>query len=69
MLRRGRRTAGLAVPYLIRVENKLLAAEDIIATKHNSERIMVFSETIESIQRLKEMLQNQGLNPCLLTAN
>ena len=46
-----------------------LAAVDIIATKHPSERIMVFTETIESIEKLKEMLQNKGIKSCLLTAN
>jgi SNF2 family DNA or RNA helicase len=47
-------------------KNKLLAAVDIIATKHASERIMVFSETIESIQKLKEMLQNKGIKSMLI---
>jgi superfamily II DNA/RNA helicase len=47
-------------------KNKLLAAVDIIATKHPSERIMVFSETIESIQKLKEMLQNKGIKSMLI---
>jgi superfamily II DNA or RNA helicase len=71
MLRRGGRTAGLARTWFANVKerkklincakNKLLAAEDIIATKHPSERIMVFSETIESIEKLKEMLQNIGI--------
>jgi SNF2 family DNA or RNA helicase len=47
-------------------KNKLLAAVDIIATKHASERIRVFSETIESIQKLKEMLQNKGIKSMLI---
>ena len=47
-------------------KNKLLAAADIIATKHTSERIMVFSETIESIEKLKEMLQNKGIKSMLI---
>ena len=47
-------------------KNKLVAAVDIIATKHPSERIMVFSETIESIERLKEMLQNKGIKSMLI---
>jgi superfamily II DNA or RNA helicase len=43
-------------------ENKLLAAVDII-TKHPFERIMVFSETIESIRKLQEiLLKNNGIN-------
>ena len=47
-------------------KNKLVAAVDIIATKHPSERIMLFSETIESIQRLKEMLQIKGIKSMLI---
>jgi len=76
MLRRGWRTAGLAKTWFVNVKerknlincvkNKLLAAVDIISTKHTSERIMVFSETIESIQRLKEMLQNKGIKSMLI---
>jgi superfamily II DNA or RNA helicase len=76
MLRRGGRTAGLAKTWFANVKerknlincakNKLLAAVDIIATKHPSERIMVFSETIESIQKLKEMLQDKGIKSMLI---
>jgi superfamily II DNA or RNA helicase len=76
LLRRGGRTAGLARTWFANVKerknlincakNKLLAAVDIIATKHPSERIMVFSETIESIQKLKEMLQNKGIKSMLI---
>ena len=44
-------------------ENKLLAAVDII-TRHPYARIMVFSETIESIwEELQEiLLKNNGIN-------
>ena len=76
MLRRGGRSAELARSWFANVKerknlincakNKLLAAVDIIATKHPSERIMVFSETIESIQKLKEMLQNKGIKSMLI---
>jgi len=76
MLRRGGRTAGLARAWFANVKerkklinyakNKLLAAEDIIATKHPSERIMIFNETIESIGKLKEMLQNKGIRSMLI---
>jgi superfamily II DNA or RNA helicase len=37
--------------------NKIYAAVELIAAKHPVERIMVFSETIESIRKLKEMLE------------
>jgi superfamily II DNA or RNA helicase len=77
LLRRGGgRTAGLARAWFANVKerknlincakNKLSAAVDIIATKHPSERIMVFSETIESIQKLKEMLQNKGIESMMI---
>jgi superfamily II DNA or RNA helicase len=43
-------------------ENKLSMACDIIS-KHPYERIMVFSETIDSIQKLREMLlKKKGIN-------
>jgi superfamily II DNA or RNA helicase len=38
-------------------QNKISAAVELIATRHPSERIMVFSETIESIKKLKETLE------------
>jgi len=76
LLRRGGRTAGLARAWFANVKerknlincakNKLSAAVDIIATKHPSERILVFSETIESIQMLKEKLQNKGIKSMLI---
>jgi superfamily II DNA or RNA helicase len=77
LLRRGGgRTAGLAKAWFANVKerknlincakNKLLAAENIIATKHPSERIMVFSETIESIQKLKENLACRGIESMVI---
>jgi superfamily II DNA or RNA helicase len=40
-------------------QNKLSAATDLIATKHPSERIMIFSETIESMKKLKDILEKE----------
>jgi superfamily II DNA or RNA helicase len=40
-------------------QNKIRAAVELIATRHPSERIMVFSETIESIRKLKEALERE----------
>lgn len=40
-------------------QNKISAAVELIATRHPSERIMVFSETIESITKLKETLESE----------
>ncbi len=76
LLKRGGHSAGLARAWFANVkkrkhlincaENKLVAAVDVLATKHRYERVMVFSETIESIQKLKEMLQNKGVNSMLI---
>lgn len=40
-------------------ENKISAAVELISMKHPSERIMVFSETIESIKKLKKTLEDE----------
>lgn len=76
LLKRGGHSAGLARAWFANVkrrknlvncaENKLLAATDLVITKHPSERIMVFSETIESIQKLKEILQNKGIKSMII---
>ncbi len=68
-LRRRGRSASLARAWFANVKerknlincanNKLLAALDLIAAKHPSERIMVFSETIESIRLLKGAVGRQ----------
>jgi superfamily II DNA or RNA helicase len=70
LLRKGGHSAGLARAWFANVkdrknllncaQNKLLAATELITKKHPSERIMIFSETIESIQRLQEMLRING---------
>jgi superfamily II DNA or RNA helicase len=40
---------------------KLYAAADLIVENHPEERVMVFSETIESIERLKALLEAKGV--------
>jgi superfamily II DNA or RNA helicase len=40
-------------------QNKISATVELIATKHSLERILVFSETIESIKKLKEVLERE----------
>ena len=48
-------------------QNKISAAVELIATRHPSERIMVFSETIESIRKLKETLElEKGIKSMLI---
>jgi superfamily II DNA or RNA helicase len=78
LLRRGGHSAGLARAWFTNVknrknllncaQNKLLAATDLITNKHPSERIMVFSETIESIQRLQEMLRDKAIQSEIIHA-
>jgi superfamily II DNA or RNA helicase len=78
VLRKGGRSAGLARAWFANVKerknlincatNKLLAAVDVILTKHPSERIMVFSETIESIQMLKDLLEEKGIKSMLINS-
>jgi superfamily II DNA or RNA helicase len=40
-------------------QNKISATVELIATKHSLERLMVFSETIESIKKLKDVLERE----------
>jgi superfamily II DNA or RNA helicase len=71
ILKKGGHTAGLARSWFANVkmrkdlvncaENKLISAVNLIKDRHPNERIMVFSETIESIEKLKKLLQNQGI--------
>jgi superfamily II DNA or RNA helicase len=78
VLRKGGRSAGLARAWFANVKerkdlincatNKLLAAVDVILTKHPSERIMVFSETIESIQMLKDLLEEKAIKSKLINS-
>ena len=43
-------------------ENKLLAALDIIKNRFPNEKIMVFSETLESIDRLRDLLSQHNID-------
>jgi superfamily II DNA or RNA helicase len=49
-------------------ENKLSAAADIVSKKFPEEKIMVFSETIESIEKLRDILKIQGINAKIIDA-
>lgn len=49
-------------------ENKLSAAADIISKKFPAEKIMVFSETIESIEKLRDLLEILGINSKIIDA-
>lgn len=69
LLRRGGPSAFMAKKWFANVrkrkallncaDNKILAAADIISKKHPKQRIMVFSETLESVHKLREELQTK----------
>lgn len=49
-------------------ENKLSEAVNIISKKFPDEKIMVFSETIESIEKLRDILKIQGIDSKIIDA-
>src|SRR4029078_4019136 len=49
-------------------DNKLSAAANIIQNKFPDEKIMVFSETIESIEKLRDILKNGGIESKIIDA-
>jgi superfamily II DNA or RNA helicase len=70
LLRKGGFVSGMAKAWFLNVrkrklllscaENKLISAVNLITKKFPNERIMVFSETIDSINKLKDMLELYG---------
>jgi len=70
LLKKGGFVSGMAKAWFLNVrkrklllscaENKLLSAVNLITKKFPNERIMVFSETIDSINKLKDMLKLYG---------
>jgi len=51
---------------LASAENKLATAVELIKTKHPNQKVMVFSETLESIRKLKQLLKNEGIDSALI---
>lgn len=51
---------------LASAENKLATAVELIKTKHPDQKVMVFSETIESIRKLKQQLKSEGIESMLI---
>ena len=49
-------------------ENKLAETANIIQKKFPDEKIMVFSETIESIERLRDILMTRGIESKIIDA-
>ncbi len=51
---------------LASAENKLATAVELIKTKHPNQKVMVFSETLESIRKLKQHLKSKGIEAMLI---
>jgi superfamily II DNA or RNA helicase len=47
-------------------DDKLKAALDLITDKHSGQKVMVFSETLESIRSLKHLLKSRGIESALI---
>jgi len=54
---------------LASAENKLSAAVELIKMEHPNQRIMVFSETLESIRQLKQHLGANGIKAMLIDSS
>ena len=51
---------------LASAENKLAAAAELIGIEHPNQKVMVFSETLESIRELKHYLNSKGIKAMLI---
>src|SRR5918996_6584229 len=51
---------------LASADNKLAAAVELIKIKHPNQKVMVFSETLESIRELKQYLSSKGIKAMLI---
>jgi superfamily II DNA or RNA helicase len=51
---------------LASAESKLAMAVELIKTKHPNQKIMVFSETLESIRKLKHQLKSKSIEAMLI---
>lgn len=51
---------------LASAHNKLANAVELIKTKHSNQKIMVFSETLESIRKLKQLLEIEGIDSAII---
>jgi superfamily II DNA or RNA helicase len=79
LLRKGGFVSGMAKAWFLNVrkrklllscaENKLLSAVNLITTKFPNEKIMIFSETIDSITKLRDMLESQGTKAMIIDSN
>jgi superfamily II DNA or RNA helicase len=78
LLRKGGFASGMAKAWFSNVrkrklllsynENKLLTALDIIKNRFPNEKIMVFSETLESIERFRDLLKQHNIESRIIDA-
>jgi superfamily II DNA or RNA helicase len=76
LLRKGGFVGGLARAWFLNVrkrrvllscaENKIFEAVNLIVKKHPSQKIMVFSETLDSINKLKASLEAEGIRSMVI---
>jgi superfamily II DNA or RNA helicase len=76
LLMRGGYIEGLAKAWFVNVRkrkdvlscaaNKLSAAVDLIKKKHPNERVMVFSDTLDSINKLRDRLESEGIKTMVI---
>ena len=51
---------------LASADNKLATAAELIREKHHHQKVMVFSETLESIRKLRQLLKIEGIDSALV---
>jgi superfamily II DNA or RNA helicase len=51
---------------LASADNKLAVAVELIKIKHPNQKVMVFSETLESIRKLKQKLKSEGIDAMII---
>ena len=79
LLRKGGFVSGMAKAWFLNIrkrklllscaENKLLSASNLITKKFPNEKIMIFSETIDSISKLRDMLELEGTKAMIIDSN
>ena len=79
LLKKGGFAAGMAKAWFSNVrnrkrllscaDNKLSAVVDLIAKKHASQKVMVFSETLDSINKLKNKLEQRSLRSAVIDSS
>jgi superfamily II DNA or RNA helicase len=79
LLRKGGFVSGMAKAWFSNIrkrklllscaENKLLSAVNLITKKFPNEKIMIFSETIDSITKLRDMVELQGTKAMIIDSN